>query len=214
MRLPDPPLLLVTDRGQARRPLAEIVAAACAAGCRWISLREKDLAPADQVALARALLPLTRGSGALLTLHGEAATARAAGVDGVHLPSGGDVAGARAVLGEAALIGCSVHRVTELGGLAATTVDYVVAGPAHATASKPGYGPALDVVGVAGLAQAASVPVIAIGGIDAGNLAPLVQAGAGGVAVMGAVMRAADPGEEVRALLRALVRARAVREQC
>ncbi len=56
MQLPDPPLLLVTDRRQARRPLAEIVAAALAAGCRWVSLREKDLPEDEQVPLARALL--------------------------------------------------------------------------------------------------------------------------------------------------------------
>ena len=43
MRLPDPPLLLVTDRAQARRALAEVVAAVFAGGCRWVSLREKDL---------------------------------------------------------------------------------------------------------------------------------------------------------------------------
>lgn len=209
MRLPDPPLLLVTDRGHARRPLADIVAAACIAGCRWISLREKDLPAADQVALAQALLAVTHKYGALLTLHGEPAIAGAAGVDGVHLPSGGDVAAARVLLGDSALIGKSVHGDAELPGLAATTVNYVVAGPAYASASKPGYGPALGAAGIAALAQAAGVPLIAIGGVDGGNLAPLVQAGAAGVAVMGAVMRAADPGEEVRALLHALSQTRA-----
>ena len=60
MRLPDPALLVITDRRQARTPIADIVEAACAAGCRWFSVREKDLGPQEQVALAKSLLPMTR----------------------------------------------------------------------------------------------------------------------------------------------------------
>ena len=70
MKLPDPPLLIVTDRRQALLPLAEIVEAALEAGCRWISVREKDLPIAEQIELAQNLSPLTRRAGARLTLHG------------------------------------------------------------------------------------------------------------------------------------------------
>jgi thiamine-phosphate pyrophosphorylase len=55
VRLPDPPLLLITDRQQALLPLADVVRAALATGCRWVSMREKDLSEVDQVALARTL---------------------------------------------------------------------------------------------------------------------------------------------------------------
>src|ERR1700688_888396 len=99
MKLPVPPLLLVTDRHQARRPLAEIVGSALAAGCRWVSLREKDLPEDEQVPLARALLTMTRRHAARLVLHGEAALAKLAAVDGVHLPSGSDAAAARKLMG-------------------------------------------------------------------------------------------------------------------
>ena len=51
-RVPDPPLLVITDRRQARAPLADVVAAALAAGCRWVSMREKDLSVEDQHELA------------------------------------------------------------------------------------------------------------------------------------------------------------------
>ena len=71
MRLPDPPLLLITDRQQTLLPLADVVRAALATGCRWVSMREKDLSEVDQVALARALLSIARRHGACLTLHGE-----------------------------------------------------------------------------------------------------------------------------------------------
>src|SRR5229473_3860141 len=140
MNLPDPPLLLVTDRRQARRPLDEVVDAALAAGCRWVSLREKDLAADDQIALAWALAPIAQRHGACLTLHGDADLAEACGVDGVHLPAGSDPAAARKLMGSGKLIGVSIHTVTEAAAIDRRAVDYAVAGPAFETPSKPGYG--------------------------------------------------------------------------
>jgi len=199
--LPRPPLLLVTDRRQARAPLENILAAAFAAGCRWASLREKDLPEPEQIALARALHAVARQHGARLTLHGSAETAKAAGVDGVHLSGGADAVAARNLLGSSALIGISVHTPSEAARVPAGTVDYVVAGPAFETASKPGYGPALAEAGIAAIASATPLPLIAIGGIEADNIGGILRAGAAGVAVMGGVMRAADPGEIIRELL-------------
>ena len=201
MSLPRPPLLVVTDRKQARAPLEDILAAAFAAGCRWASLREKDLPGAEQVALARALHAVARRYDARLTLHGSAETAKAAGVDGVHLPGGADPLAARTLLGPRALIGISVHMPSEAACVPAGTVDYVVAGPAFETASKPGYGPALGETGIAAIASATQAPLIAIGGIETGNLGGILRAGAAGVAVMGGVMRASDPGATIRELL-------------
>jgi thiamine-phosphate pyrophosphorylase len=202
--LPDPPLLLVTDRRQARRSLREIAAAALDAGCRWISVREKDLPPDEQVLLVRALLPLARAKGAKLTLHGEASLADNAGADGVHLPAGGDPAAARALLGPGKLIGVSIHTVTEAEALDPALIDYALAGPAFETPSKPGYGPEIGRKGLAEITQAARAPVLAIGGINAARLGEVVAAGATGVAVMGGVMRAADPAREISALLATL----------
>ncbi|HEY6254622.1 MAG TPA: thiamine phosphate synthase [Xanthobacteraceae bacterium] len=201
MKLPDPPLLLVTDRHQARLPLAEIVTAALAAGCRWVSVREKDLSADDQIALARILLPAVRRHGARLTVHGDAALAKACGADGVHLPAGSDPARARAVLGTDKLIGVSIHTVTEAEAIDPGAADYAVAGPAYETASKPGYGPEIGRKGLAEIARAARVPLIAIGGINAARVAEVLAAGAIGIAVMGSVMRAADPGAAMKALL-------------
>ena len=203
MILPRPPLLLVTDRRQARRPLAEIVALALGAGCRWISLREKDLFDDEQVPLARSLLPSIRRHGAVLTMHGEAALAKLAGVDGVHLPSGADPAEARALLGPAKLIGVSIHTVGNAEAIA-PCVDYALAGPAFETASKPGYGPEIGRKGLSEIARAAPVPVLAIGGINAARVSELIAAGAAGVAVMGGIMRAADPVLETKGLIATL----------
>jgi thiamine-phosphate pyrophosphorylase len=201
LNLPAPPLLLVTDRHQARLPLVEVVAAALAAGCRWVSLREKDLSADDQIALARTLLPSVRRHGARLTVHGDAALAKACGADGVHLSAGSDPARSRAVLGAGKLIGVSIHTVTEAEAIDPDTVDYAIAGPAYETASKPGYGPEIGRKGLAEIARAARVPVLAIGGINAARVAEVLAAGPVGVAVMGGVMRTADPGQAMKALL-------------
>jgi thiamine-phosphate pyrophosphorylase len=204
LRLPDPPLLLVTDRRQARRPLTEIVAAALAGGCRWVSLREKDLPDDEQILLARRLLPKIRGTGARLLIHGEAALAGLAGTDGVHLPAGADAAAARARLGRGKFIGISIHTVGEAVAIDPCNVDYALAGPAFETPSKPGYGPEIGRKGLSEIARAAPVPVLAIGGINTLRVAELITADASGVAVMGGVMRAADPQQEVRGLIAAL----------
>ena len=201
MRLPNPPLLVVTDRRQARRGLPETVGAALNAGCRWISLREKDLPDDEQVPLARLLLPLTRRHGAALTLHGEAELAKLAGVDGVHLSSGADPAAARVLLGPEKLVGVSIHTVTEAEAIDPATVDYALAGPAFETVSKPGYGPEIGRKGLAEMARACRVPLLAIGGINTLRVAEVLAAGCAGVAVMGGVMRAADPGSETGALV-------------
>lgn len=199
--LPQPPLLLVTDRSQARLRLPQILDAAFAAGCRWASVREKDLPPDEQIALARELHSGARRHGAVLTLHGAAELAQRAGVDGVHLPAGADAAAARRLLGPSALVGVSVHLPSEAAEIHSGAADYLVAGPAYETASKPGYGPALGTAGVRAIASAAHVPVVAIGGIEAENVSELTAAGAAGVAVMGGIMRADDVGRAVRALL-------------
>jgi len=209
--LPDPPLLLITDRRQARRPLAEIVAAAVSAGCRWVSVREKDLPDDEQVLLARSLLPVAHAHGARLTLHGEATLARLAEADGVHLSAGADAALARATIGRDKLLGASIHSVTEAAAIEAALVDYVLAGPAFETASKPGYGPEIGRRGLGEIARAAHVPVLAVGGVNPARVGELIAAGAAGVAVMGGVMRAADPAQEMKALIAALTGSLAIR---
>ena len=201
MRLPHPPLLLVTDRRQARLPLGDVVTAALAAGCHWVSVREKDLSQDEQIALVAKLLPAARRHGATLMLHGDAALAQACDADGVHLPAGSDPVAARKLLGSGKLIGVSIHTVTEAEAVDPRAVDYAIAGPAYETPSKPGYGPEIGRKGLAEIAAAARVPVLAIGGLNATRAAEVLAVGPAGIAVMGSIMRAADPGREMRALL-------------
>jgi thiamine-phosphate pyrophosphorylase len=206
VRLPEPPLLVITDRRQAALPLVDVAAAALAGGCHWISLREKDLLEGEQVAWAEKLLPLAHRFGARLTVHGDIAAATI--LDGIHLPGGGDARAARERFGPEKLIGLSVHTPQEAATADTIALDYLVAGPVYESASKPGYGPALYPKGLADFVRATSLPVIAIGGIDAANIPDVIAAGAAGAAVMGGVMRASDPARTVRELIAALAAAK------
>lgn len=198
MTLPQPPLLVITDRRQASMPLEDVAARLFAGGCRWLSLREKDMTPPARLDLLRRLLVLAARWEALVTVHDDTAAAVEAGAAGVHLPAGASVKAARRLLGSHTLIGQSAHSAEEVAKAAVEGVDYVTLSPIFASASKPGYGPAL---GLQVLGQAWPVPVVALGGIDETNIAACFAAGASGVAVMGGAMRASEPEAFMAGLL-------------
>jgi len=127
---------------------------------------------------------------------------------GVHLSARSNPIVARELLGADKLIGVSIHTVTEAEAIDPGVVDYAIAGPAFETASKPGYGPEIGRKGLAEIADAARVPILAIGGINATRVAEVLAAGPAGIAVMGGVMRAADPQQEMKALLATVTAAR------
>ncbi|MBO0748675.1 MAG: thiamine phosphate synthase [Acidimicrobiaceae bacterium] len=209
-----PPLLVLTD-GQncGGRPLTEVVAAAIDGGARAVLLREKHLAGPERHALAVELSGLLEAVGGLLLVasdptipaggvHLAAAdpfpggplpgrlSSRGAGAGGV---SGGEGGGGR-------LVGRSCHSRTDVARAAGEGCDYATLSPIHLTESKPGYGPALGTAALTGL----PLPTWALGGVEPANAAACLGAGASGVAVMGAVMRAPDPGKMVALLLEAL----------
>jgi thiamine-phosphate pyrophosphorylase len=201
--LPSPPLLIISDRSQAKRQITEVAAAAFAGGCRWFSLREKDLPAAERRALLAELVALGRPFGATVMAHDDLDAVVATGAGGVHLPGGGDPKTARALLPEG-LIGVSAHTPSEAASLIAAGADYVTISPIFLTDSKPGYGPALGLAGLAKTVAVAKGPVVALAGITPANARSCLDASAAGIAVMGEIMRAADPEATVRALVRAI----------
>ena len=195
--LPGPPLLVITDRRQAARPLDELAGAVFAAGGRWLLLREKDLDPDDRRALLARLLPIARPYAARVMVSADVEAVLQTGAAGVHLPAGGDVAAARAALGPGRTIGYSAHGLAEAAAAARAGADYVTLSPVFESQSKPGYGPALGLAALGGIAGSIPIPAVALGGVTAGNAAACMDAGAAGIAVMGPVMRARDPGKIV-----------------
>jgi thiamine-phosphate diphosphorylase len=184
-------LLVLTDRRQAPRSLPETVAAAVRGGARLVLLREKDLPRAQRWALAEELRAVLEPVGGRLIVAGTDPL----GGESVHLSS-------RDPLPDSSVryVGRSCHDARELAQ--SSTVDYVTLSPVYLTGSKPGYGPALGIGGLRALAAGTPVKVFALGGIhDGGQAAACRAAGAAGVAVMGAVMRATDPAAVVKELL-------------
>lgn len=193
MILPRPRLLLITDRHQARQPLEQVVRGALDGGCRWISLRDKDLRDRDRRPLARRLVKLGAEYDAAVTLHGDLAVAEAARAAGVHVQAGTSPGQVRDWMGGRALVGTSAHTRDESEQAAADGADYVTFSPIFESLSKPGYGPPLGLEALAAAVSAVSLPVIALGGVTPENAAECMRAGAGGIAVMGSIMRADDP---------------------
>lgn len=201
--MPKPPLLAISDRRRSVRPLPFLIAHLIEGGCRWISLREKDLTFRERRALLSELLALARPAGALVTVHGDVVAALETGADGVHLQDVADVALVRDTLPPESLVGVSCHSVAEVRAAASAGADYVTLSPIFPTPSKPGYGPALG-VGALSQARDAGIPVVALGGVTAENGWSCLAAGATAVAVMGPLMSAREPVEFTRKLVQSL----------
>ena len=186
------PLLVLTDRTQCRRPLVDVLAAAVDGGARTVVLREKDLPSDERAALADEVRSVLSPVDGTLVLAGTGLPG-----DAVHLAAADGVPDPRpALLGRSCHDRASVDRARDEG------CDWVTVSPVRLTASKPGHGPALGAAGLAALTD--GPPAYALGGLAAADARSCVDAGAVGLAVMGAVMRAERPDLVVGELLEAL----------
>jgi thiamine-phosphate pyrophosphorylase len=202
-----PILCLVTDRSLARTGLPDAVGAAVAGGADWIQLRERDLDDAALLALARRTIAAARaaagGRRVRVLVNRRVDVALASDADGVHLGDGALPIGVvRTLLDPDATIGLAAHAPAEVRAAAQAGASYVHLAPIFAPLSKPADRAPLGLAALADCADA--LPVIAQGGIDAGNAAEAVRAGAAGVAVTGAILGAVDPEHAARALRAAL----------
>jgi thiamine-phosphate pyrophosphorylase len=206
----DPSLYLVTDPTQGGgRPLGEIVARAVAGGVTLVQLRDKQADGRALLEQARALIALLTPLGVPLIVNDRVDVALAAGAAGCHVgQSDLPAAAARALLGPDALLGVSLDSVEQARDVDPAVVDYVAHGPFAATLTKADAGGAVGGEGLARVRALTGLPLVAIGGIDAGNLGAAVRAGADGIAVVSAIMAAADPQAAARALAAAIAAAR------
>lgn len=198
-----PVVHLITDRRLARdlAARADAALAGLPRGRASIHLREKDLGGRELLALARALATVCRRHGQLLLVNDRLDVALAAGADGVHLPAAGIPPGeARRIVGSGRLIGVSCHSAADVARAKAGGADFAFLSPIHDTPSKREFGPPL---GVGALREAArlGLPLVALGGIGAGNAAEARAAGAWGVAAIRAWLEGPDPAEAVRRML-------------
>jgi thiamine-phosphate diphosphorylase len=192
----------------AGRRSEEIVEAALAGGVRVVQVREKDGSARRALEIARAVRDLTRRFDALMIVNDRIDIALASYADGVHLGQTDlPLAEARRILGDAALIGLSITDADQLAAPDATAADCLGVGAVFATTSK------LDaaltglqlLTGVRDFRASSGVPIVAIGGINAGNAGAAIESGADLVAVISAIAEATDP-ERAAAELLAVVR--------
>jgi thiamine-phosphate diphosphorylase len=209
MKLPIPCLALITDRRLCQGlSLGEAVARAVASGVNVVQLREKDLAAAQLVPLADRLRAITQGK-ALLIVNSRLDVALLCAADGVHLPEKGpSVAATRRLAGDGFIIGRSVHSAEEAVKAEEEGADYVHVGAIFPTRSHSGL-PAAGLALLENVAARVTIPIVAVGGISAGNVGQVMQAGARGAAVISAILGSPSPGAAARRLAEAMVEAAA-----
>jgi thiamine-phosphate pyrophosphorylase len=188
------------DAARAARELPELVRAAAAGGVDVVQLREKRLPDEQLVDLTGALRVACEDSGTLLIVNDRPLAAREAGADGVHVgQEDTPVAEVRETVGAQMLIGLSTHAPAEVDAEDAALADYIAVGPVHETPTKPGR-PAVGLELVRYAATHARTPFFAIGGLDAGNLAAVLDAGARRAVVLRAIADAQDAEAAAREL--------------
>jgi thiamine-phosphate pyrophosphorylase len=182
------------------RGVAAVVEAAVRGGVTLVQLREKALATRDFVQRARALKALLGPLGIPLVINDRVDIALAVGADGVHVgQSDMPPADVRRLLPHA-LIGLSIESLDQLPAAERAPIDYFGVSPVFATPTKLDTMPPIGLEGLRAIRAATRRPLVAIGGIEAGNVAAVIAAGADGVAVVSALCTAADPQAAARAL--------------
>ena len=197
-------LHVVTDARAGRRPL-EVVRAALSVGRPAVQVRAKGCTDRELYDVAGRVAALCREAGALCLVNDRPDVALAVAAGGTHV--GADdlpVEAVRRITGPGHVVGGTTRDPDGARALVAEGATYLGVGPAWATRTKDGLPGALGPEGIAAVAAAVDVPVIAIGAVTVERVPALLAAGAHGVAVVSAVSDAADPAAAVRALLDAL----------
>ena len=203
-------LYLVTDRAAARgRGLVGIVHAAVQGGVGIVQLRDKDSSTLECLRLAQELKALLDPLGVPLIINDRMDLALACDAAGVHL--GQDdmpCAVARRLLGAEPLLGVSVSTPAEARRATDEGADYLGVSPVFDTPTKRDTPTATGLAGLSAIRAVTPLPLIAIGGLNVGNVGSVMAAGADGIAVVSALMGAEDPAAAARALLLAMGRGR------
>jgi len=203
--LPNPCLCLVTDRRLGdEATLVDRIAGAVSGGVDLVQLREKDLPGGRLLELAQQIKEAINDS-ALLIINERVDVAAAVSADGVQLGEEAlPIFEARNILGPDTLIGRSVHSLAGALRTKEQDADFLLVGTMFASRSHPGekpVGPEL----VRQIKTQCSVPLIGIGGIEAGNTRHVINAGANGVAVISSILASRDPKEAARQIKLAIV---------
>lgn len=199
------------------RSLADLTRLVVAGGATLIQLRDKHGGTREMIEEARSILDVLKGTGVPLVVNDRVDVALAAGADGVHVGQDDMRAeDARRLLGPKAIIGLSIKTVALANAAPLDVLDYVGVGGVYATTSKNNPDRPIGTDGLRDIVSAfrarkRDLPICGIAGIDATNAAPVIAAGADGVAVISALSMQPDPqaaARELRGIVDAALKAR------
>jgi len=205
---------IVDPERSGGRDVAELARLCASGGATLVQLRDKRSDTGAMVVRARAIKRALEPFGVPFVINDRIDVALAAQADGVHIgPDDMAVEDARRLLGPRALIGLSIKSVAAAQAAPVDLIDYVGCGGVYVTLSKEQNEPPIGTEGLARIVavlkrRAAALPVCGIAGIDAGNAAEVIGAGADGIAVISALSLSGDPAgasRELRSIVDAIL---------
>lgn len=187
----------------------DVALAAIEGGATAVQLRVKKRPMGQALKIATAIHKLSAEAGIPLIINDHVGIAMASRAEGLHVgPDDISIPSARRMLGNELIIGKSTSKHDEAIKAEQESASYVGVGPIYVTATKPGK-PPVGLQRISKVKAVVNIPVVAIGGIDAGNIGECIEAGADGVAVISAVAMAEDMVEATAELRTELEKARA-----
>lgn len=184
------------------RPLVEVLTVAAEAGATLFQYRNKTASMKDAYGEALALRQAAAKAGVLFIVNDRCDLALAVDADGVHLGQGDlSLDLARKVMGPEKLIGISTHNPDQVREATAGQPDYLGFGPIFTPGSKQDHDPVVGLEGLRAMRALTSLPVFAIGGIHIDQVREVLRAGANGVAVISAILKAQDISQAVKSFL-------------
>ncbi len=177
-------------------------------GCRWVQLRMKDVADDEVRRVAEEAQRWCRDASATFIIDDRVELVRQIGADGVHLGKNDmSVGEARALLGDGFIIGGTANTFDDIRSHYEAGANYIGCGPFRFTTTKKGLAPVLGLEGYTYLIKRAreegiNLPIVAIGGITADDIPAIMSTGVSGVALSGTVLRAENPVEEMKKLIK------------
>ncbi len=195
-------LYFITDSKLSKQGIVADVQQAIEAGCRIVQYREKEKSTAEMVTEAKEIAALCREHDVLFLVNNDVDVALAVDADGVHLGQQDmPIAIARKLLEGGKIIGVTVHNLEEALQAEKQGADYVSVSPIFETKTKPDAGKPAGIELIKEVKEGAKLPIVAIGGINEGNVQLVLEAGADSVAVISAIVCSNNPGQAAKRMV-------------
>ena len=177
-------------------------------GCRWVQLRMKNASIDEIRPIASQAQALCKAAGATFIIDDHVELVKEIGADGVHLGKNDmPIDEARKILGDNFIIGGTANTFEDVVMHYKNSANYIGCGPFRFTTTKEKLSPVLGLVGYRSIVKQMkenniNIPIVAIGGINAEDIPTIMETGITGIALSGTVLRAENPVEEMKKLIK------------